>query len=241
MDVQEIIKTAEEIKGNVFVGIVIVLYYLIVYWPKIKDGLGISRNKKLDFEKIEKNYHLWKLRIEIEQLKKNSGLDIDLLERLEDEMLTRQGEFRHKSFTSAQKFFAIPLIIFIVLLTLIELQGINQASEGSIINTLSGSVFVITTIIVGFWGIPVLQSLKQSWIRKTGFVIFWAFGFYILLYFCVYIIFRVVLKLDSVDNTTLGIVLLFSIISSLILGIINRLPFMRLKPEENVDTNNVDL
>jgi hypothetical protein len=70
MDLQETLKIVENIKSNVAAGAVVALYYLIVYWPRIKDGLGLSRKKEIDFGRIEKNHQLFKLEIEIEQIKK---------------------------------------------------------------------------------------------------------------------------------------------------------------------------
>jgi hypothetical protein len=88
--------------------------------------LGLSRKKEIDLERIEKNYQLFKLRIEIEQIKKKSGLDNQLLEQLEHEMLSRLKESKQKSFTPAQKFIAIPIVIFVILLSFIELQGVDE-------------------------------------------------------------------------------------------------------------------
>lgn len=228
MDFQEAVKIVENIKANVTAGIVVVLYYLIVYWPKIKDGLGLSRKKEFDFEKIEKNYQLLKLRIEIEQIKKNSGLDNKLLERLEHEILSMLKEPKNKSFTPAQKFIAIPIIIFVILLSFMEIQGLTEESPNSVIDVLSGCVFVITTTLVGFWGIPLLKNLQRGWLRTTGFIIFWSVGFYIISYFAIFIFAAIVLNISGLDRPTLGLILLSSIVCSFILGLMGKLPFMRL-------------
>jgi len=233
MDVQEALNIVENIKGDVTAGIVIALYYLIVYWQKIKDGLGLSRRKEFNFEKIEKNYQLLKLRIEIEQLKKKSGLDNNLLERLEHEMQSRLEEAKHKAFTPAQKFIAIPLIIVVIILSLTELQGVSEESANTAIDILSGALFVITTTIVGFWGIPILQTIQKSWQRKIGFIIFWSIGFYIISYFLVFIFAATVLNIQGLATFTLCVILLCSIVCSLALGIIEKLPFMRMALKKN--------
>jgi hypothetical protein len=239
MEVQEAFKFVESMKSNSAAAIVVVLYYLIVYWPRIKDGLGLSRNKRLDLERVEKNYQLLKLRIEIEQLKKNSGLDDELLKRLESEMVSRQEEAKHKSFTPPQKFIAIPLIILVVLQTLLELQ----AEEDSPTDILYGSVFVIITIIVGFWGLPILRRLKKSWLRRFGFIFYWSVGFYILSYFAAFIFTRIFLDIQGLPNAALGWLVLLSIIASLTLGMMRKLPFMRLESEQNfpIETDPSDL
>ena len=51
MSIQEIINFIEGFKGDAAVGFIVVLYYIIVYWPKIKDGLGLFLGKKLDFNR----------------------------------------------------------------------------------------------------------------------------------------------------------------------------------------------
>ena len=228
MNIQEVLKTVENFQGNVSAGIVVALYYLIVYWPRIKDGLGLSRSQKYDLDRMEKNYQLLKLRIEIEQIKKNSSLDSKLLERLEYEMQASLEEKKGKPFTTAQKFIAIPLIIIVIILGFIELQEINQESSNTSIDVLSGGVFVITTIIVGFWGIPILQACQKGWLRKTGFIIFWTFGFYIISYFLIFVFAKTILEIKELAGSTLRLIFLSSIVCSLIIGMMGRLPFMRL-------------
>jgi hypothetical protein len=86
MDAQEVVQVVENLQKNVLVGILVLIYYLIVYWQRIKDGLGLSHDKRNNLDRIVKSYQLLKLRLEIEKIKKDSGLDRALLERLELEL-----------------------------------------------------------------------------------------------------------------------------------------------------------
>lgn len=235
MEVQEIIKTVENLQANVSTGIIVIFYYLVVYWPRIKDGLGLTRNRKVDLDRVEKNFQLLKLRIEIEKLKKDSGLDSELLERLEQEMQSRLGRQKDKPFTNAQKFVAIPLIILVILQSLLELQALTPASPNSATDILAGTVFILTVIIVGFWGIPVLQKLQSRGLRKTGFIMFWTFGFYIPAYFLIFIFVKLSSGTEQLPGSTLGAIFLSALAASVILGIIGRLPFMRVAPENPPD------
>jgi|GEM_PF-2058018 len=235
MEVQEIIKTVENLQANVSTGIIVIFYYLVVYWPRIKDGLGLTRNRKVDLDRVEKNFQLLKLRIEIEKLKKDSGLDSELLERLEQEMQSRLGRQKDKPFTNAQKFVAIPLIILVILQSLLELQALTPASPNSATDILTGTVFILTVIIVGFWGIPVLQKLQSRGLRKTGFIMFWTFGFYIPAYFLIFIFVKLNSGTEQLSGSTLGAIFLSALAASVILGIMGRLPFMRIAPENPPD------
>lgn len=228
MDAQEVVKVVEDLQTNASAGIVVLIYYLIVYWQRIKSGLGLSRDNKNDLDRMEKSYQLLKLRIEIEEIKKESGLDSTLLEKLEGEMQASLEYNKGKPFTNVQKFLAIPLLILIVIQSGFELQAIDENSGDTEIDILAGAIFVITTIIVGFWGIPILQNLKKGWLKKTGFIVFWTFGFYILSYFSIFISSKV-LGGERPADTTLGLILLFSFLCSLFLGIIEKLPFMLTK------------
>ena len=229
MDAQEVVNVVEDLQTNASAGIVVIIYYLIVYWQRIKDGLGLSRENKNDLNRVEKSYQLLKLRIEIEKIKKDSGLDSTLLEQLEQEMQASLEDKKVKPFTDVQKFVAIPLIILVVIQSGFELQAIDQNSGNTGFDILSGTVFVITTIIVGFWGIPILQNQKKGWLKKTSFIAFWTFGFYILSYFSIFIFSSNVLEIEELAGTTLGLILLFSFLCSLFLGIFEKLPFMLTK------------
>lgn len=237
MDIQEAFNAVESFRGNISAGIVVALYYLIVYWPKIKDGLGLSRSRKYDLNNVEKNYQLLKLRIEIEEIKQKSNLDAGLLERLEAEMQTRLEGEKGKSFTPAQKFIAIPLIILVLLLTAMELQGFTRAEGDSFVDILSGGIFIITMTIIGFWGIPVLQSFERGWLRRAGFITYWSFGFYIIAYFIVYLMARAFLDYENLPDLVLSLIFFVSIICSVILGFLRKLPMMNPAPrqKERVD------
>ncbi len=227
MEVQEVVKAVENLQANVSAGIVVILYYLIVYWPRIKDGLGLSRSRKYDLDRVEKNYLLLKLRIEIEKIKKDSGLDSELLEKLELEMQSRLEEKKGTPFTNLQKFVAIPLVILVILQSFLEIHAIDKGSANTVTSILSGAVFIITTVIVGFWGIPVLKKQQKGWLRKAGFIAFWTFGFYIIVYVLIFVYASLVLDVEQLADATLGLIFLSSLVCSLILGMMGRLPFMR--------------
>lgn len=226
MDAQEVIKVVEDLQTNAAAGIVVLIYYLIVYWQRIKDGLGLSRNNKKDLDKLERSYQLLKLRIEIEKIKKDSDLDSTLLEQFERETQASLEDKKAKPFTNVQKFLAIPLIILVVIQSGYELQAIDQTSGDTGFDILSGTVFVITMIIVGFWGIPILKNQKEGWLKKTGFIAFWTFGFYILSYILIFVFSSNVLEIEELTDTTIGLILLFSFLGSLFLGFLGKLPFM---------------
>ena len=226
MEVQDVVKTIEDLQTNMFAGIVLLLYYLIIYWPRIKDGLGLFSDKKYNLDRVEKNFQLLKLRIEIEQIKKNSDLEPELLEQLEQEMRDRLEKKKSASFTGAQKFLGIPLIIFMTLLTFMELQAIEPETLNTEIDILSGAVFSIIIIIIGFWGIPVLKKQKKGWLRKTSFIAYWTFAFYIISYFLIFIFATNVLDIEQLTESTTGIIFLSSLGCSLLLGFFGRLPFM---------------
>lgn len=232
MDVQEIIKTVENVQGNVSTGIVVLIYYLVVYWPRIKDGLGLGGRRQLNLDKIEKNYQLLKLRIEIEQQKKASGLDAELLDTLESEMQSRLVEKKGKPFSNVQKFVAIPLIIIIFLQSFLELQALNQDSVNSAVDIVAGTIFILTVVVVGFWGIPLLQRQQGGWLRKTGFIVFWVFGFYILAYVLAFVSARIALGVEQLSDAALGALFLISFVASIVLGLFNKLPFMSKQADE---------
>lgn len=227
MNIQEVTKFVENFQGNALAGTIFILYYLIVYWSKIKDGLGLSFGRKINLDQIEKNYQLLKLRIEIEQIKKSSDLDPVLLEKLELEMLERQEDKKGKAFTPVQKFIAIPLLMLTIMLVLNDLQSDNKNPNITAMDTIFGGVFVAITTIVGFWGIPVLQKTKNNFLRKTGFIIFWTFGFYWIAYALMHILVKSVSDAEGLPDSAAGYIFLLSIIISLILGFLNRLPFIR--------------
>jgi hypothetical protein len=125
-----------------------------------------------------------------------------------------------------QKFLVIPLIILIAIQGVFELLSMDENSVNTEFDVVAGFVFIVTTIIVGFWGIPVLQSQKNGWLKKIGFIVFWTIGFYILTYILIFIFSKIILGVGQLSDTTLSLILLFSFIFSLFLGIFEKLPFM---------------
>ncbi|MCU7940954.1 MAG: hypothetical protein KZQ74_01535 [gamma proteobacterium symbiont of Bathyaustriella thionipta] len=108
MEVQDVVKTIEDLQTNMFAGSVLLLYYLVVYWQRIKDGLGLFSDKKYNLDRVEKNFQLLKLRIEIEQIKKDSGLDSELLEQLEQEMQARLEKKKVRPLPAHKNFWLFP-------------------------------------------------------------------------------------------------------------------------------------
>jgi hypothetical protein len=237
MDIQETLKVVENVQENIAAGVVVIFYYMVVYWPKIKDGLGLSLGRKFDFARTEKNYQLLKLRLEIEVLKKKSGLDSELLEKLEREMQSRQEEKRGKAFTPAQKFIAIPLLIFTGLLILMGLQEASQGTDSSATDVLVGGLFVALVTVIGFWGIPLLQQVQNKAIRKVGFIAFWVLGFYIMTYILFFIVVTNLFDVDELSDAVISSLFLFSLVSSVVLGLIGKLPFMRQDDIVEVDVS----
>ncbi|MCU7954172.1 MAG: hypothetical protein KZQ64_12400 [gamma proteobacterium symbiont of Bathyaustriella thionipta] len=107
-----------------------------------------------------------------------------------------------------------------------ELQAIEPETVNTEIDILSGAVFSITIIIIGFWGIPVLKKQKKGWLRKSSFIAYWTFAFYIISYFLVFIFVKSVFDIEQLTDSMLGILFLSSLGCSLILGLLGRLPFM---------------
>ncbi len=227
MSIQEVLKFIEGFKGDAAAGFIVIIYYLIVYWPKIRDGLGLSLGKKLDYDRVEKNYQLLKLKIEIEKIKKDSGLEPELLDKLENEMLARQEIKKGKPFTPVQKFVAIPLLILTSILVLMELHSPNPDTDTTDLDTIIGGIFIAIITIVGFWGIPLLQQATNNILRKIGFIIFWMFGFYILAYMFSHIAVTAGTDATSLSDTAGGYIFLASLIASITLGLLGRLPLMR--------------
>jgi len=228
MDVQELIKTIDNLQSNASAGLIVIFYYLVVYWSRIKDGLGLTtKQRKADLDKIEQNYHLLKLRIELEKIKQDSGLDKDILEILEQEMQTRMEIKKSEPFTGLQKFVAIPIMIVFIIFGFLDFQALTEDSDSTSLDILLGELFCFTITIIGFWGIPHLQKQKSSWFKKTGFIVFWSFAFYIIGCILIYIYSNTILNDTQFADDSVGIIFLISVICSIILGIFKKLPLMK--------------
>ncbi len=153
---QELVKIFSS-ETNPLIVIALILYYVLINWGKLKDGLGLSKDNRTNLAKIEQNYNLLKLRIDIEQLKKNSGLDTDLLLTLEREMNDRLDNITQKTFSPVQKFVAIPLAFLFIATAFLELQ--SPAAEMDAIETILGLSLILLIIYIGFWG---LLSYKRN-------------------------------------------------------------------------------
>ncbi len=234
MSIQEILLFIESFKGNTVAGVIVILYYLIVYWPKIRDGLGLSLGKPLDYDRIEKNYQLLKLRIEIEKLKKESGLNESTLSTLEAEMLSRQEIKKGKAFTQTQKFVAVPLLILTVILVIMGIQSPDTNSTENTLSTISGGLLIATITVVGFWGIPHLQQANKSVLRFVAFAAFWAISFYVIAYLIFSAVEFTLTGKTTVSDALQGYTFLTTTIVSIIMGKKEKLPFMAKPPSSNV-------
>ncbi|NQZ30802.1 MAG: hypothetical protein HRU06_05985 [Oceanospirillaceae bacterium] len=220
---QELIKVFNS-ETNPLIIVVLILYYVLINWSKLKDGLGLSKDNRTNLAKIEQNYNLLKLRIEIEQLKKNSGLDNDLLLTLDQEMNDRLDNITNKAYTPSQKFIAIPLAFLFTITAFLELQ--STAAEIDALETLLGLVLMLVLIYIGFWGLPILQKQRQGLLKSIGFIIFWSVAFYILA--CTFLFTVSEMINDSeLFMEYLGVIFIISTICSITLGVFGKLPMSR--------------
>lgn len=220
MDIQEIIKSFGH-ETNPMIALAPLLYYLVLNWSKIRDGLGFTKDNRTNLTKLEQNYNLLKLRIEIEQLKKNSGLDADILLKLEQEMDKRLNNLTNKAFTPSQKFIAIPLVFILIIVAVLDLQSPNP--QETPIDIMSGLVLFLLVIYLGFWGLPILQKQQEGRLKNTCFIIYWSFGFFLSSYSILYFFFYILSDPQLVVNYIAW--LFFICLScSVLLGIFKKLP-----------------
>lgn len=233
MSVAEVAQAFQDIQSNWLAGSLVVFYYLLIYWPRLKEGFGIG--KRVNLDRLEKQYKILQLKIEIEEQKQKSSIDKERLQELERETwleleaLDKTGKDKKLAFTQGQKFAAIPLIILTVILSISE---ILQSTPEETTYVVIGAIFVILLIIIAFWGMPKLVHAKPSIGRTTGFIIFWWFTFYILIYFSGFFLDAVLfaytnpeVELFSSDDAA-SFYFGLALIISFILGLMNKLPRM---------------
>lgn len=225
MQPNEIMHVIETFGDNFIAGLAIGFYYLVVYWTRLKDGLGLTKDPTKNLSQLEKNYQLLQLQIEVEKAKQDSGLDKTVLAKLEQDFQNRIEQKQSPPFTSAQKFIAIPMILFFALVMLSELFSPESSAQDQI-DVALGFIFFAVIIFVGFWGIPLLQNKANSKLRTVGFSVFWAFGFFLISYFILYIL--ALLLFDwELSETFIEQLLLVSIVVSSVMGYFHKLPFMK--------------
>ena len=227
MDAQEFTALLTAFEENAFVGFGLVIYYLVVFWSKISDGFGWFKSKRALFDSEKEYYELLQLKIETEKLKKDSGLSEDLLKQFEDQYRQQIMPKKRPEFTGAQKYVAIPLVVFFTLLCFSEIIGLSKESDYSALDVLLGYVVFVVITIATFWGLPKLKNLESGPLRKAGFIFIWTFVFWILLA----IFFEIVLSLFSRELTEddMASLFLFSLAVCIIAGLLRRLPGMRHK------------
>ncbi len=220
MNIQELVNIFSS-ETNPLIVIALILYYVLINWGKLKDGLGLSKDNRTNLAKIEQNYNLLKLRIEIEQLKKNSGLDTDLLLTLEREMNDRLDNITHKSFSPLQKFLAIPLALLFIATAFLELQ--SPAAEMDAIETILGLSLILLIIYIGFWGLPLLQKQQPGWLKNFALIVFWSIAFYVI----AYVFFFIVLQIMGSPQLLIeyqSVMFIISITCSVALSLFGKLP-----------------
>ncbi|WP_087505356.1 hypothetical protein [Neiella marina] len=236
MEPTEVTTLIDTFKSNAGAGILLLLYYLVLYGGRIIEGLGLNRNKGHRASDIKNRLEVIQLKIELEQKKRESGLSAETLAAIEAETLEQLGPKDGRQFTNQQKFIAIPLLILLAIVTVSELRDAQATGEDPF-DSLIGSAFFAMVIVVGFWGIEHLQKVKSRRARAFGFIAFWTFGFFVIGAFIGAIMEEVTgVLLTSEDYG--GIYLLVAFAVSLGFGLANRLPGMRAVEQPSVNLQN---
>ena len=226
MDAQEVTGLMQNFEQNAVAGFALILYYLAVNWSRIRDGLGIRKKQESYFEREKKHYELLKLKIEIEALKRDTGLDAEFASKLEAETREQLASKPITEYSNTQKFVAIPLMLLATLLSFMELEDLDQTPDTSAIDILSGYIFVIVIIIIGFWGLRKLKTLEAGPIRTTGYIAYWTMAFYILAYMFATLI-QNLTGIPATAEVAAGWYLIIAFVVSVAGGLLGRLPGMR--------------
>lgn len=224
MNSEEVINFFQDIQENTLAGIVVIAYYLLVTWSKIRDGLGIRFSKKTAVDLLQKKHDFIKLKIDIATLKNNTNIDKEILEKIEAEADEKFPEENQAKFTTTQKYIAVPLLLLVVLVSILELTSLEPDDDATTTDTLTGAIFTAIIVVVGFWGIPHLQKIGNSLNRRLGFIVYWTLGFYIIFYITIFLIARAIDK-PELENSQAWVFLL-ALVVSILLGIFEMLPYM---------------
>ncbi|MBD1388987.1 hypothetical protein IC617_06055 [Neiella sp. HB171785] len=225
MEPSEVTTLIDTFKSNAGAGILLLLYYLVLYGGRLIEGLGLNRNKGNRAGDIKTRLEVMQLKIELEQKKRESGLSAETLAAIEAETLEQLGPKSGHQFNNKQKFIAIPLLLLLVIMAVSEIRDTQTNGEDPF-DTIIGFVFFAIVIVVGFWGIEHLQKVKSRRARAAGFIAYWTFGLFIALAVVAAILEMAFGWLLTSEDYG-GIYLLLAFVISLILGLMKRLPGMR--------------
>lgn len=236
MEPSEISTLIDTFKANAGTGLLLLLYYLLLYGRRLIEGLGLNQNKGHRATDIKNRLEVEKLKIELEQQKKECGLDAAVLERIEQETLEQLGPRTGRQFNNKQKFIAIPILLLMGLVSFSEINDIQTAGGSSeeIIDTLLGYAFISIVVIIGFWGIEHLQKLAPSGWRTAGFIGYWTFAFFIVAIFVASALEMLIGVVLTSEDYGGGYFLIATAISA-VLGYFQRLPGMPQNPISKAD------
>ncbi|MBW8189656.1 hypothetical protein K0504_01295 [Neiella marina] len=228
MEVAEINSLIDTFKANAGSGLLLLFYYLLLYGRRLIEGLGLNQSKGHRAVDIKTRLEVEKLKIELAQQKRESGLDDALLKQIEAETLAQLGPKSTHQFNNKQKFVAIPFMLLMGLVTFSEINDIQTAGGSSedIFDTVFGYVFICIVVVIGFWGIEHLQKRPPSKARTAGFVAYWTFAIFIIAAFIASAI-EMAIGVILISDDYVGIYFLIGLVSSLILGALKKLPGMK--------------
>lgn len=108
-------------------------------------------------------------------------------------------------------------------------------------DTLLRLMLFVIVIVVGFWGVPILQNKAGSKLRTIGFAIFWGFGLYLIGGGTIYVLY-LELFAEELSDDFMGNLFLASIIISSILAYFQKLPFMKanMKIKKQANQGNIE-
>ena len=231
MDFQEFYTLFQSADSSPFAVIPVILYFLIMNWAKLKSGLGFDTNKSNNLNLVEKNYHLLKLKVEIEQSRIESKISDARFKELENEMLQRLKNTESSPFTGPQKYIAIPLVLVIFSYEFLASTEYSRVD-------LWGYIIFLVIIYSAFWALPVLRLQKNSLVKKLGFITFWS----IILYLCMALLLTEFIDIFNVNADIEEYYLLLYTIALLIttlLGFNNILPFQKLLQKKKKETEEI--
>jgi hypothetical protein len=230
MSVTDVTQTFQDIQSNWLAGSLVVLYYLILYWPRLKEGFGIG--KKVNLDRLEKQYKI----LQLKEQKQKSSVDNERLKALEKETwlefesLDKTGKAKKLAFTEGQKFIAIPLLITTLLMAISALIEADTTELST--NILVDAFIFALLIILAFWGIPKLANAKPGTGRTAAFIVFWWFVFYIFFYIFGFILNSLIfpsateINVFFTSESASAFYFASAFFISLILGFLNKLPKM---------------
>ncbi len=225
MDASDITTIFQNLEENAVAGFAVIAYYLLVSWTRIRDGLGLQRSKASDFDKEKQHIELLTAKIELETLKQQSPLDEETIASLEKETRQQLSPQMASTFTTPQKFIAIPLMIVVTLMSLLALNDLDPQSDITAIDILADYFFLLLMIIMGFWGIAHIRHIQSQKLKTSAYIVFWFLLLYIGLYFLGHTLANIT-QLPLNSDQAISSYVIIALISSIILGLCKKLPGM---------------